>query len=204
LKPPETADATPSAKAVEDLKFAVANEGMRPIPLKNFLAAHGMNPKARLPPLRTITPGTGAMVPLGQVAVDMEEAKIPEADAPAEPPAPKNPEIWMPEGYEVTAPPSTVEIKNPGDLRQMLTTPPPPEEIIEVAAAPAPAGAPAPAVASTTLMMMIAPDAYAVNSVRPPVNLVRSADGHILECSQCKCVKHVNGGVENVKDPACM
>lgn len=202
LKPAETADGKSSKDAVEDLKFAVANEGMRPIPLKNFLSQHGMNPKARLPPLHTLTPGTGAVVPMGAVPLDMETVEA-DTEKAATPPAPAPPGQFFPAGFETTPPPDAVKkIGNePGALRNALTTPVPPEEVIDPN--PAPAAAPGPAVATTTMMMLIHEDAYAVRSVRPPVNLVRSADGHILECSQCKCTKHVNGGVEEVDDPSC-
>jgi len=204
LKPPTSGDGKSSKEAVEDLKFAVANEGMRPIPLKNFLSANGMNPKARLPPLKTITPGSGAMEPMPPIPVDMAAVEAAAPPAPPPPPAAAGDGMFAPQGFETTGPPAIVQQKYKGDLRQSLTTPVPPTPVPPTVAAPAaaPAGPPVP---TTTPMMLIHPDAYAVNSVAPPVNLVRSDDGHILECTRgtCKCIKHVNGGVQEVDDPGC-
>lgn len=126
LNPPE-GDGRPSDQAVEDLKFAVANEAMRPMPLQNFLSKHGMNPKARLPPLHTITPGSGAAVTMSSTPLDMTE---PKEDAPAvapapAPPPPEVPQVFSPKGYETTGPPATVA-NNRGALRQALTTAAPP------------------------------------------------------------------------------
>jgi len=285
LNPPK-GDERPSDEAVEALKFAVANEAMRPLPLQTFLSKYGMNPKARLPPLHTITPGAGTAEGAGAMPLNMETTAV-AAAAPAPAPPPEVPQLFHPIGYDTTGPPGPVAGFK-GDLRQSLTTAAPPFDpawkgptnndilgyglggsivgdlqackdtcrdtppcqaiqysptdrwkgnncfIFEfqrkqfvvsspkqqfesfqiwkydrsldplgMAAAAAPAAAPGPAMATTTQMMMVSEDAYATASVRALTNMVRLPNGDVLECSQCQCVKRVNGGVEEMPDPTC-
>jgi len=211
-----------SKEAVEDLKFAVANEAMRPIPLKNFLSKNGMNPKGRLPPMKVIKPEI-AVEPMIPEPTGMVASKVVKEQAPAPPPVP-TPDQFGPAGMQTTPPPGEETARARGDLRQMLTTEPPPQAVATAAAAgaeaeaaaaavgaaPAAAGAVAPAPApapagppSTTPMMMLSPDAFAVRSARPKVTIVRSEDGHLMECANCRCQKHISGGLKEVEDPGC-
>jgi len=199
LKPAKNADEKNSDAAVDDLKFAVANEGMRPLPLQNFLKQYGMNPKARLPPLRTITPGSGPVVALGHSPVDMKAPKGEAVEDTISRPS-QTQGIYYPEGYSVTSAPEVeAAAKGKGDLRVKMTTPMPPPQ----APAPAPGAGPAPAAPTTTLMMMINDDAYAVNSVRPPAKFMRDADGYMMECVECVCSKRIGGAIEQIQDPTC-
>lgn len=196
---PAKGDDTSSEVALDNLKFAVANEGMRPLPLKNFLIKYGMNPKARLPPLKTVTESVGAQEPVKQLPLDIDVEEVAETVAlPAKPSA--DAAVAIPTGFRPTGAPGTEVGASKGDLRLSLTTPIPMEERMMPTVAPV-AGTPPPP--STTLMMMMSPDAYYVRSVRPPTQMVRAADGYVMECYKCKCTKQINGGVEELKDPGC-
>jgi len=201
LKPPNDADDKNSDRVVDDMKFAIANEGMRPMVLRRFLSQHGINPEARLPPLHTVKEGSGPIEALSHSPLNMKGQKAPPAPAP---PPMVPPDVFYPAGHGVTPPPGS-NPKQPGDLRQELTTQPP----LEFAAPPATAGgdapAPGPAPPTTTLMMMVNPeDAYAVNSARPPPTFIRDEDGHMMECYNCVCTKKFDsGGLQEVEDPTC-
>jgi hypothetical protein len=115
-----------SAEEVADaLKFNVANEGMRSVDLQNFLAGHGVDPKAQLPPVHEVNPG-GDQVPLGVEGVsgvddpEAQEEEVTDAPVAAAP----SDVTFSPAGYQTTVPPSLTTATPEGYWRNVLTTHP--------------------------------------------------------------------------------
>jgi len=223
------------SKVVEDLKFSIANEGLRNQALKDFLAKYGANPEARLPPVHEVQEG-GEQVPLIHESINMQPPQAqPVQVASATPVVPSEAghQVFLPAGYDTTPHPYVQAIAqqpNMGNARAALTTNPAifqdamegkdisklvgvhesskplagSAEYTYTRGTKAPPGTFGPITVTTTALMAIHSDAYAVYEVAEPVYSVRDEDGTVMHCQKCIChKKQLDGVVQEVKDPGC-
>merc|ERR1719401_1661327 len=100
----------PVSKVVEDLKFSIANEGLRNQALKDFLSKYGANPEARLPPVHEVMAG-GEQVPLIHESLDMQAPEAQPVLQDTAVPVVSNeapPGLFLPAGHDTTPVPGTV------------------------------------------------------------------------------------------------